>query len=148
MNVPEKYIHSILKIKRGKLKIKWQNSKNLEKKDFLGLEIYKMKKGKISKKPKLTTPDWILEGYDSEEEYNKKKGIKGKKSTNEKTFKVRKCPKCGSDNVAVVLVGEEGKKADNWECKKCKWTGKNVKEQELTETEFMKYLDDKGEEVL
>jgi len=51
----------------------------------LGLEIYKMKKGKISKKPKLTTPDWILEGYDSEEEYNKKKGIKGKKSTNEKT---------------------------------------------------------------
>jgi len=45
------------------------------------------------------------------------------------------------------LIGEEGKKADNWECKKCKWSGKDINEKELSENEFMKYLDEKGEEV-
>ena len=33
----------------------------------------------------------------------------------------------------VVLTGEEGKGAKEWECKKCKWTGKNIDEKELTE---------------
>jgi hypothetical protein len=98
-------------------------------------------------KSKLATPDWIKEGYDSPEKYAKAKGKSIKKKETGKTFKVRKCPKCGSDNVNVVLTGEEGKGAKEWECRKCKWVGKDIKESELTEDEFMKYLDEKGEEV-
>ena len=101
----------------------------------------------MAKKSKLKTPDWILQGYGSEEEYNRKKGIKTKKAGTGKTFKIRLCPKCNSDRVNVLITGEEGKKADIWECKKCKWQGKNVKEKQLSEDEFMKYLDEKGEEV-
>jgi len=99
---------------------------------------------------KLATPDWVKEGYDSPAAYAKAKGSsKSEKSkkTNEKTFKIRKCPKCNSNKVNVVLTGEEGKSAGEWECKKCKWHGKNVEEEELTEEEFMKYLDKNGEEV-
>lgn len=124
---------------------------------------------------KLTTPDWIKEGFDSPEEYAKSRQkakllanspklgqVKGKKvkkkiekvqsnssksRIKEKTFKVKKCPKCESYNVNVVLIGEEGKSAKDWECKKCKWHGKNIEEEELREDEFMKYLDEKGEEV-
>jgi ribosomal protein L37AE/L43A len=66
------------------------------------------------------------------------------KTKKEKTFKVRKCPKCDSDEVGVV-VGREKKGA--WECKKCKWTGKDINESEFSEDEFMKYLDDKGEDI-
>ena len=94
----------------------------------------------------MKTPDWILEGHDSEEDYNKSKGIKTKKKPR-KTFKLKRCPKCESDEVSVVVGGEEGKGSKGWECKKCKWTGKDIKEDELSEDEFMKYLDDKGEEV-
>ena len=36
---------------------------------------------------------------------------------------VKECPECGSDDVGVVLTGEEGKGAKNWECRKCKWSG-------------------------
>lgn len=99
---------------------------------------------------KLSTPDWIKEGYNSKEEYEKKKGLSksGKsKKQEEKTFKIRKCPECQSSDVNVVLTGEEGKTAREWECKKCKWKGKDIDEEELTEEEFMKYLDNKGEEV-
>ena len=112
------------------------------------------------KKSKLSTPAWILEDYDSEEEYNKArqgtksptsskqsddsstKGILKKK--NEKTFKIKKCPKCDSDNVNI-LVGKEI--IGEWECKECGWKGTEIKEEELTEEEFMKYLDENGEEV-
>lgn len=97
------------------------------------------------KKSKLTTPDWILEGYDSKEAYEKAKGIKNQKKTG-KTFNLKLCPKCNSDEVKVVLGGEEGKGAKEWECKKCGWIGKNIVEKELTEEEFMEYLDKKGEE--
>ena len=76
---------------------------------------------------KLKTPDWILQGKEKPKE--KKKG---------KTFKVRECPKCGSTNVSVVLSGEEGRKADSWECKKCGWAGKNIKIKEVAEDEFLK----------
>ncbi len=95
------------------------------------------------KKSKLSTPDWIREGYNSEAEYNKAKGISNEKKK-EKTFKLRRCPKCNSSDVNVI-VGEEvlGK----WECKKCNWKGKDIKEEELAEDEFMKFLDEKGEEV-
>ena len=81
----------------------------------------------------MKTPDWILEGKE-----------KPKKKKTGKTFKVRRCPKCSSDDVEVV-VGKERK--GEWECKKCGWVGKNVKEEEINEEEFMKYLDEKGEEV-
>jgi len=95
---------------------------------------------------KLATPDWVKEGFDSKADWEKKHGAK-KKTKEEKVFKLRLCPKCGSDNVNVVLTGEEGKGTKGWECKKCKWTGKNIEEKELTEDEFMEYLDKKGEEV-
>jgi len=98
---------------------------------------------------KLTTPDWIKEGYNSPEEYAKAKGTNSGKSkkAQEKTVKIRKCPKCRSNKVNVVLTGEEGKGAREWECRKCKWHGKNIEKEELGEEEFMKYLDENGEEV-
>jgi hypothetical protein len=96
---------------------------------------------------KLSTPDWIREGYDSKADWEKAHNVKGKKKKDEKTFKIRRCPKCHSDNVNVVLTGEEGKGAKEWECKKCKWAGKDIDEEELGEEEFMKYLDEKGEDV-
>ncbi len=95
---------------------------------------------------KLSTPAWITEGFDSKADWEKARGKSNKKKEG-KTFKVRKCPKCGGYDVGVKLVGEEGKSARNWECRKCKWTGTNVKIEELTEDEFMKYLDKKGEDV-
>ncbi len=98
-------------------------------------------------KNKLSTPTWILEGFDSKEEYEKSKGIKNKKKKDEKTFRLRVCPNCDSDEVGVVLTGEEEKNKGEWECRKCKWIGKNIVEKELSEDEFMKFLDDKGEEV-
>ena len=99
-------------------------------------------------KSKMKTPDWILEGFDSEADYDKSKGIKKKKTKEGKTFKIRKCPKCGSGEVSVVLGFDEGKGNVEWECKKCGWVGKNANEEELSEEGFMKYLDEKGEEVL
>jgi len=89
---------------------------------------------------KLKTPDWVLEGFDSEDEYSKSKGIKKKKPTG-KVFKIRKCPQCGNDDVSVVLGFEEGKGKGEWECKKCKWVGKILREEEVSEEEFIKYLD-------
>ena len=72
--------------------------------------------------------------------------MKGEEKSQEKkigkTFKIKRCPKCSSEDVGVV-IGENG----FWECKKCGWKGRDVKEKELTEEGFMKYLDEKGEEV-
>jgi ribosomal protein L37AE/L43A len=108
-------------------------------------------------KNKLSTPAWIIEGYDSEADYNKKKGIKIEKKAHcsvspklqnegakksDKIFKVRECPECGSDDVGIAM-GEIGV----WKCNKCDYKGKDIQEKELTEDEFMKYLDEKGEEV-
>ena len=97
-------------------------------------------------KGKLSTPDWIRKGYDSKEAYEKKKGIKNKKREG-KTYKIKKCPECSSADINVILTGEEGKGKGEWECKKCKWIGKNIVEEELNEDEFLIYLDAKGEEV-
>lgn len=112
----------------------------------------------MPRKKKLSTPDWIIEGYDSPDAYKKAKGMKGSeqvqdlsasKSENErkkkksgKTFKIKECPECGSDDVGVVIGGEEA-----WECRKCKWNGTNIVEKELTEDELMEHMDKKGEEV-
>jgi len=100
----------------------------------------------MARKNKLSTPEWILEGYNSEAAYNKAKGIKKEKKTG-KTFNIRECPKCSSDDVEIVLGGVEGKGSKGWKCGKCNWQGSEVIEKELTEDEFMKYLDDKGEDV-
>src|SRR5271157_5555383 len=96
---------------------------------------------------KLATPDWIREGFDSKADWEKSQGVSKKKKSSEKTFRLRRCPKCGSDQVAVILGEEEGKNRGEWECKKCSWKGTDVKEEELNEEKFMKYLDEKGEVV-
>jgi len=102
----------------------------------------------LSKKSKLKTPEWITEGYDSEEDYLKAKGLDKKQKKHGKTFKIRECPECGSDDVGVVITGEDCKGGKcNWECHKCSWKGISIDEKELSEDEFMKYLDQKGEEV-
>lgn len=93
---------------------------------------------------KLETPDWIKEGYDSKADWEKAHGgkSKGKKSAG-KTYKVKKCPKCSSRDVAVILGGEEGKGVKGWECKKCKWQGKEPEDEEINEDEFLKILEEK-----
>src|SRR3989344_7170646 len=110
---------------------------------------------------KLSTPEWILEGYDSPAEWKKAKGLgaapskkaatpkKEKKSSKSekgktRTFKVRACPKCKSDIVKVV-VGEEAKGL--WICESCKWKGRNVEELEMSEDDFIQYLEDKEKKV-
>jgi len=112
---------------------------------------------KMAKKAKVATPAWILEGYDSPAEYNKAKGVKEEKkksspkasSSGGKTFKIRECPKCKSDNVGVVISGSDSETGGGkeWECRKCKWKGKDIIEKDLTEDELMKYLDKKGEGI-
>lgn len=76
----------------------------------------------------MKTPDWILKGEKKPSE--KKKG---------KTFRVKKCPECGSTGVEVILGKEEGKGTGEWECKKCKWHGRDVAVDEVDEKEFMKH---------
>ena len=102
----------------------------------------------MARKSKLATPEWILEGHSSKEEYERSKGIKIEEKKKGKTFKIRKCPDCDSGRVGVVLGAEEGKGKGIWECNDCPWQGKDVVEKELNEDEFMKYLDEKGEEVI
>ena len=89
----------------------------------------------MPRESKLKTPDWILKG-----------GKKPEKKKAERTFKIKECPKCKSYEVGIIITGEEckGGKCD-WECRKCKWKGANIIEKELTEDEFMEYLDKKGE---
>jgi len=99
----------------------------------------------------MKTPDWIIQGFDSKADWEKKQGIKSTVKKKGKTFKIRICPKCKSYDVALVLSGNDFEEESNtgrlWECKKCKWKGEDVGIKELSENEFMKYLDDKGEEV-
>ena len=125
-------------------------------------------------KKKLATPAWITEGFDSPADYaNAMQGTKSLTSSKQskdsstkgekveapqgcnpkikdftggkkkgKTFKIKRCPECNSDNIEVV-----GGEKPEWKCNKCKYQGLDVKEEKLTENEFMKYLDEKGEEV-
>jgi DNA-directed RNA polymerase subunit M/transcription elongation factor TFIIS len=102
---------------------------------------------------KLATPDWVKEGFDSKADWEKKHKISGKKKPAKegKVFKLRICPKCKSDDVQIVLSNLDSEEESNtgkmWECKKCKWKGKEVNEKDVTEDEFMEYLDKRGEEV-
>jgi hypothetical protein len=101
------------------------------------------------KKKKLETPAWITEGFDSKADWEKAQGKVGKIKKEEKTFRVRECPECGSDNVGIVLSNSDAEEGGGreWQCHKCKWVGRDINEKELTEDEFMKYLDDKEEPV-
>jgi ribosomal protein L40E len=105
----------------------------------------------MAKKGKLATPDWIIEGYGSPEEYAKAKGKSSPAKKEGKSFKIKVCPKCGSDEVGITLSNldseEESNTGKQWECRKCKWNGDNIKEKELSEDELMEHLDKKGEEV-
>lgn len=103
---------------------------------------------------KLTTPDWILKGKPkpktekassttSSSKIGQSKEKLNEKKKPGKTYKLRVCPKCGSDDVGVMLVGQEGKRADNWECKKCKWNGKDIAEKEISEDDFLKRAEEK-----
>ncbi len=89
----------------------------------------------MAKKKGIKTPEWILEGYSSKEEYEKAKGI-SKKKKNGKTFDVMKCPKCKSYNVEVVL-GDEG---GLWRCNDCGWKGKDIEKVEMSEEEFINHM--------
>lgn len=95
-------------------------------------------------KGKLSTPDWIREGYDSKADWEKAQGKKSSSKKSGKTFKIKVCPECGGE-VGVVLGNEEGKGTGEWQCKKCKWKGRDVDEKELSEDEFLEYLDKIGE---
>ena len=85
----------------------------------------------------------------SEKNRKNKTGKEKKKSG--KTFNIRECPKCGSDEVAIVVKGEfddeDSEKDDSksvmWECKKCKWKGTDVVKKELTEDELLEYMEGK-----
>ena len=105
----------------------------------------------MAKKGKLSTPEWILEGYNSPAEYAKAKGKSTPSKKEGKVFKIKVCPKCGSDDVAIMLSNldseEESNTGKQWECKKCGWSGSQIKIKELTEDELMAHLDKKGEEV-
>ena len=47
-------------------------------------------------------------------------------------------PQCKSRDVGVTIGGQAGK----WECKACGFQGPEFPEIEMTEDEFMKYLDE------
>ena len=103
----------------------------------------------MAKKLKLSTPEWILGGYDSKADWEKAQGIDSSKKKAGKTFKIRECPDCGSGDVGLVLSNSDSEQGggDEWECRKCKWKGGDIVEKELTEDELMKYMDKKGEEM-
>ena len=92
------------------------------------------------KKPKIQTPEWVLKGYNSEKEYLEKTGKK--KQPSWKVFKIKKCPKCKSRDISVFLGIDEGKGRGEWECKKCKWRGKDIFQEEVSEDEFLKCLEE------
>ncbi|MFH1787738.1 MAG: hypothetical protein ABH811_03035 [archaeon] len=105
----------------------------------------------MPKKSKVATPDWILEGFDSKADWEKTHGKSEEKKKEGKLIKIRECSNCGSDDVGIVLSESDSEEESNtgkeWECHKCDWKGSNIIKKELTEDEFMKYLDEKGEEV-
>jgi len=92
----------------------------------------------MPKKSKLSTPDWIKEGYSSKADYEKAKGIDKKKSEG-KTFTVRECPKCKSNDIGVVIGGTIGM----WECRKCGFKSPSFLTMELGEDDFLKYMGEK-----
>ncbi len=84
----------------------------------------------MPKKSKIQTPDWILKGKE-----------KPKAKIKSKVYKVRKCPKCKSAEIGVVLGIEEGRGKGEWECRRCKWKGVEIINEEVGEEEFLKIFD-------
>lgn len=84
----------------------------------------------MAKRSKIKTPDWVLKGKE-----------KPSKKKQEKTFKIKRCPKCRSEKVSVVLGEEEGRGRGEWQCENCKWKGADVDEEELDEEQFIKYME-------
>ncbi len=110
----------------------------------------------MPKKPKLATPEWILEGYDSKEKYEKSKKenifsekTKDVKKSKKGIFRIKLCPECKSENVKIIVSGEfdddeeceKSKSKVMWGCDKCGWKGENIFEKELNEKEFEEYAD-------
>lgn len=104
----------------------------------------------MPKKSKIQTPEWITQGYDSPEAYAKSKGKSSskKKVVNGKTFNIKVCPECESDDVGVIIGKEEGKGGGDWECRSCGHISRIFNEKELSEDEFLEYLDRKDEEEM
>jgi len=94
-------------------------------------------------KGKLSTPDWIREGFDSKADWEKAQGKKPSGKKVGKSFKVKICPKCGSSEVKVVIDGKESgtPMRKDWECKSCSWTGKDIQEKEMNEDEFLEHME-------
>ncbi|MBU2503588.1 MAG: hypothetical protein KJ879_00850 [Nanoarchaeota archaeon] len=96
-------------------------------------------------KGKLSTPDWIREGFDSKADWEKAQGKKSSGSRTPtgsgKTFKVKTCPKCGDSEVKVVIDGKEDGSTKDWECKSCSLAGKDIKEKEMSEDEFIEHIE-------
>jgi len=94
---------------------------------------------------KLKTPEWILMGYKSREEYERETGKKASKKKEGKIYKIKICPKCKSNEVRIVLSNldseEETNTGKQWECLKCKWKGKNIDEKEVNEDEFLEHIE-------
>ncbi len=63
-----------------------------------------------------------------------------KNTKTEKVYKIKICPKCGSDAVHVVV---EQEKRGEWTCKSCKYHGKNIDEKKLDSEAFLEYLESK-----
>jgi transposase-like protein len=65
------------------------------------------------------------------------------KAKKEKKYMIRYCPRCKSEDVAMAL----GERIGTWECKKCKYKGIDFSEKELSEEEYLDYLDKQGFEL-
>ena len=92
---------------------------------------------------KLSTPEWIIKGYKSKDEWERKTGKKPEGKKTGKVYRVKKCPKCGNRGVNVITGNEEGKGVKGWECKKCKWNGKEPSDEEISEDEFLEMMEAK-----
>jgi len=96
-------------------------------------------------KSKLSTPDWIREGFDSKADWEKAQGKKVSKEKGSRTstgmFKIKICPKCKSSEVAVVIDGKEGEGKKDWECKSCSWKGQEIGERGMEEDEFLEHTE-------
>lgn len=59
-----------------------------------------------------------------------------------KKYKLKKCPKCGSNSVSVV-IGEIGL----WQCMSCTWDGENIETVKVTEKEYLIFSEQKNGEI-
>ncbi|MFA6022731.1 MAG: hypothetical protein WC781_01445 [Candidatus Pacearchaeota archaeon] len=65
------------------------------------------------------------------------------KTKKEKKFIIKYCPRCKSEDVAIAI----GERVGVWQCRKCKYKGIDFTEKELSEEEYLAYLDKQGFEL-